>query len=364
MQKTIYDSFRTECGTVVEEISNSEYKETFEKLSKRQLKKALSKLKSNKRSELEIRYASNLIKRKYEKKQINVLDHDEKLSKNFWSYCKDIFEKDEIIKPGFDKVTCETHFKNTMKHTNHHKSFEFPAWMKLLENPSSSFNDEKPTYREITNIINKMKSSGSPCPHDQMSIIILKRCPILRTIIHKIISHCWMNKIFPRSWKHAFTILIHKKGDENDPSNFRPITLQPVFAKVYSSLIRNRIYNFLTENHYIESRIQKGFWKGVSGTIEHTKLLSHMRNHARGKQRQIIITLLDLKNAFGEVDHRLLLKTLECHHIPENIKLLISEYYGDDAITIATDQYKTTFQFLIFGRRKNYELFYLGYDAN
>ena len=37
------------------------------------------------------------------------------------------FEKDEIIKPGFDKVTCETHFKNTMKHTNHHKSFEFPA---------------------------------------------------------------------------------------------------------------------------------------------------------------------------------------------------------------------------------------------
>ena len=197
-----------------------------------------------------------------------------------------------------------------MKHTNHHKSFEFPAWMKLLENPSSSFNDEKPTYHEITNI-NKMKSSGSPCPHDQMSIIILKRCPILRTIIHKIISHCWMNKIFPRSWKHAFTILIHKKGDENDPSNFRPITLQPVFAKVYSSLIRNRIYNFLTENHYIESRIQKGFWKGVSGTIEHTELLSHMINPARGKQRQIIIALIDLKNAFGEVDHRLLLKTLE-----------------------------------------------------
>ena len=28
------------------------------------------------------------------------------------------------------------------------------------------------------------------------------------------------------------------------------------------------------------------------------------------------------------------------HHIPENIKLLISEYYDDYAITIATDQYK------------------------
>ena len=64
VQNTIYDYFRNECGTVVEEVSNSEYKQTYEKLSKRQLKKTLSELKSNKRSELEIRYASNLIRKK------------------------------------------------------------------------------------------------------------------------------------------------------------------------------------------------------------------------------------------------------------------------------------------------------------
>ena len=52
LQNTLYDYFRTKFGTVVEKVSNSEYKETYEKLSKRQLKKALSELKSNKRSEL------------------------------------------------------------------------------------------------------------------------------------------------------------------------------------------------------------------------------------------------------------------------------------------------------------------------
>ena len=83
LQNTIYDYFRNECGTVVEEVSNSEYKETYEKLSKRQLKKALSELKSNKRSELEIRYVSNLIRKKYKKKQRYVINHDENLSKNF-----------------------------------------------------------------------------------------------------------------------------------------------------------------------------------------------------------------------------------------------------------------------------------------
>ena len=116
-----------------------------------------------------------------------------------------------------------------------------------------------PTHKEITGIINELKSSGSPCPHDQMSIVILKRYPMLRTFIHKIILHCWRKQKFPCCWKQAFTILIHKKGSNVEPSNFRPITLQPVFAKIYSSLIRNRIYNFLLENQFIVSDIQKGF---------------------------------------------------------------------------------------------------------
>ena len=45
LQNTIHDYFRTECGTLVEVVSNLEYKETYEKLSE---------LKSNKRSEIEI----------------------------------------------------------------------------------------------------------------------------------------------------------------------------------------------------------------------------------------------------------------------------------------------------------------------
>ena len=124
-------------------------------------------------------------------------------------------------------------------------------------------------------------------------------------------------------------------------SNFRPATLQPVFAKIYSSLIRNRIYNFLLENQFIESNIQKVFWRAISGTIEHTELLTHIIKHAKNKQRQINITLLDLKNVFGQVDHKLLLKVLEYHHIPDVVKLLITDYYKNYAISIGTDTYIT-----------------------
>ena len=60
------------------------------------------------------------------------------------------------------------------------------------------------------------------------------------------------------------------------------------------------MFAFLSVNGYIEHRIQKGFMPKLSGMYEHTAQMSHIINKARIKQRSVVITLLDLKNAFGE----------------------------------------------------------------
>ena len=117
--------------------------------------------------------------------------------------------------------------------------------------------------------------------------------------------------------------------------------MQPVLSKILSSLIRNRIYTYLVENGYIETNIQKGFWNKLSGVIAHTELLTHMINHARLKQRQLILTLLDLKNAFGEVDHRFLKKILYYHNIPVEIINIIFAYYNDYFVSIGTKDFTT-----------------------
>ena len=230
---------------------------------------------------------------------------------------------------------------STMSTKKQHKTYELPSWMKKLENPTAECNVSAPSYKEITNIIKRLRSAASPCPYDQINIIMLKRCPFLRTVLHRIISTCWATQNVPKSWKKGFTILIHKKGECSDPSNFRPITLQPVCAKVYSTLIRNRMYTFLLANKFIESNIQKGFWEGVSGTIEHTELLTHMINHARINQKSAIVTMLDLKNAFGEVEHNFIMKVLDYHHVPEQLKSIVREYYDDYVISIGTKDFIT-----------------------
>ena len=96
---------------------------------------------------------------------------------------------------------------------------------------------------------------------------------------------------------------------------------------VFTSCLRNTIFQFLAENNYIEHIIQQGFTPKLSGTLEHTAQMAHIINNARLKQRSLIITLLDLKIAFGEVHHNLISEVLKHHHIPPHIMILIKSLY-------------------------------------
>ena len=214
IQNCIYDYFKLNFGVISEDIENNEMKNKYDHFSKRKLKKGLRDLKSNQTENQvdEIRYVARLIRKKYEygTNVLNSINHNESMKNSMWKYCKDIFEKSEIVKPDFDREQCEQYFRENHRQNSENRSFNVPPWMKQLNEPAVIFDEEPPSYQEITKIINNIKSSGSPCPFDHVSIIILKRCPILRTIIHKIISHCWSNKMFPQVWKSAFTILIYK----------------------------------------------------------------------------------------------------------------------------------------------------------
>ena len=86
----------------------------------------------------------------------------------------------------------------------------------------------------------------------------------------------------------------------------------------------------------------------MSGTFEHTTHLAYVINSARVKQRSLHVTLLDLKNAFGEVNHNLLDCVLEYHHIPIKVRILVRDLYTDFSTAIASDAFVT--DFILAGR--------------
>ena len=339
----VYSYFYNCCGPVNRLDKDLELKKKYNNLSKNKLKKILKSLKIERIKNLaEIKYVSHLLRSKLKKEeQPDSFNHNVRIKENYWKYCKKYFESKETVLPEFSETDCYNHFMKTCHESKPSKVFNLPSWMETLNDPTKDFNIEPPRYSEINKIIKKMKSSGSSCPLDQISVLMLKKCPILRTVVWKICCYCWMENLFPSDWKNSTTILIFKKGDPKDPSNFRPITLEPILSKVMTSLIRNRIFTYVVENDYIETNIQKGFWSNISGSIEHTELLSCILKEAKTKQRQLVVTLFDLKNAFGEVHHNLIKSVLKYHNIPTSVIDLINSLYSDYSISITTKDFVT-----------------------
>ena len=86
----------------------------------------------------------------------------------------------------------------------------------------------------------------------------------------------------------------------------------------------------------------------MAGTFEHTYHISHLINEAKAKRTSIVITLLDLKNAFGEVHHNLITNVLSYHHIPPEIRELIKHLYTNFCTCVLISEYTT--EFINFGR--------------
>ena len=98
----------------------------------------------------------------------------------FW---KGIWAAKWKIKSTFNETDCKQYFRKILSEKNRHKTFKPLLWMKKLDEPTINFHLETPLYAEITKIIVRMKSSASPCPCDAISIIAIKKCPILRSTV-------------------------------------------------------------------------------------------------------------------------------------------------------------------------------------
>ena len=123
--------------------------------------------------------------------------------------------------------------------------------------------------------------------------------------------------------EQSLFLFTRKKSSTDNQDNFRPVTLETVTLKILISALRNKVCQFLTSNNYIETNIQKGFVNGISGTFEQTNHLAYVINNAQKSQRSLTVTLLDLRNAFGEVHHDLINCVLEYHHVPESIREIV-----------------------------------------
>ena len=63
---------------------------------------------------------------------------------------------------------------------------------------------------------------------------------------------------YPFIWKRSNIIPVHKKNDKQLVKNYRPISVLPIFGKIFEKIIFDRLYNFLSEEELLNPN-QSGF---------------------------------------------------------------------------------------------------------
>lgn len=87
--------------------------------------------------------------------------------------------------------------------------------------------------------------------------------------------------------------------------------------------------NYMTQNRYVDTSIQKGGIEGFSGCLEHTGVLSQLIQEAKKKKDNLIVVWLDFANVYRSIPGNLTEVAMDHYHIPHHIQGMITNDLGD-----------------------------------
>ena len=122
---------------------------------------------------------------------------------------------------------------------------------------------------------------------------MMKLCNIFfSSCLLKVVNLSFAAGIFPDLCKIAKVVPIFKKEDPLKCSNYRPISLLPIFSKIFEKLIYSRMYSFLEINKLLQDK-QFGFRS------------KHSTTHALISLTESIKNVLDKKEIVSGIFYRL-----------------------------------------------------------
>ena len=160
---------------------------------------------------------------------------------------------------------------------------------------------------EVTKELKAINPSKAYGP-DQIPGRILKECAyeIAPSLTHLINLSLRVGCV-PKDWKRANIVPVYKKGNKEDVTNYRPISLLSLVSKIAERCVFAPFYSFIAGNIY---PLQHGFVKGRS-TV--TQLLDtvHRITSAIDQGVQTDVAFLDFSKAFDSVSHPHLISKLD-----------------------------------------------------
>jgi hypothetical protein len=154
------------------------------------------------------------------------------------------------------------------------------------------------TVQEVEMGIKRL-GAGKAKDLDELQVEYLKwGLKILSPHITKIFNNI-IQQGFPTDWTTSMAIPLFKSGDVNNPSNYRTIMINPLFAKLFGSMLEKKISKWAEERDK-RAKGQAGF-RPKHSTVDHCITLRHIIEKAWEEKEEVFCCFVDFRKAFDTV---------------------------------------------------------------
>ena len=194
-----------------------------------------------------------------------------------------------------------------------------------LKNPNKSkllLNETTPD--EIIKIINNLDPKKSSDIYGISPKYVISTRQSVAQVLTIIFNRSVREGNFPQAMKVAKIISLHKGDSVLMVKNYRPISLLPIFSKIFERLVYNRLVEFIEKNNILTQN-QFGFQKGKSTENAITSIISQILD-AREKKESSFCIFLDFAKAFDTVNHDILLEKLKFYGVKDEAQAWFKSY--------------------------------------
>ena len=228
------------------------------------------------------------------------------------------------------------HFSSILnpQQINNFENVDFEPEGELHEN---GYLDGAITESEILYAMKNLKIGKSP-GIDGLTIQFLKACsapivPYLSTLFNFYFEHSF----FPAEWSMSILCPIHKKGETDDPNNFRGVSLLSEISKNFTFILNRRLKAWSEANEII-SNIQLGF-REQHTTIDQIFCLYTLRTkYLRHKGGRFYTLFVDFEKAFDRVDRTALWHKLISQNVSSKMVQMLKAIYADVKVCVKSSE--------------------------
>ena len=298
--KTLYKKFRNRVATELKR-SKIQYFQDYFSSNISNAKKLWSGIKSIISNKNQISNKINGIR----DKNGNMISNSEEISNVFNDYFVNVADNIEKAIPRTSKSPMDY-----LKASSPYSMFRSPT-----------------TKFEVEDVISNLDSTKSIGPNSIPIKLLKVLKPYISQYLEKLVNQSFLEGHFPSKSRSAKVIALFKKGNSELASNYRPISLLPLFSKVFERIMYNKLYTFLTSNNIIYP-LQFGFQKDRA--IDHALIgMTEMIRLTLDNKRFGCGIFIDLQKAFDTVNHNIQIAKLEHYGVRGNVLQWFKSYLYD-----------------------------------